>query len=74
MKPSYWKTPVMTRYRDGETGEVVLALVEALGRLADFASGFSVYGVYFDERCMTENVAALEAVRTALAPFQQEAK
>ena len=31
MKPSYWKTPVMTRYRDKETGEVVRVQGAVLG-------------------------------------------
>jgi hypothetical protein len=42
-------------------------LREALEELVELASNWSVSGVYFNEACFPENVAALAAARAALA-------
>lgn len=42
-------------------------LLDALEELAERASGFSVSGVYFDEPCMTVEVAALQKAYAAIA-------
>ncbi len=53
---------------EANTGRLKAALIEAsdaLTELQERASSFSVSGVYFDEACFKENVAALKRASEA---------
>jgi hypothetical protein len=52
--------------RDEMAIGIIAELVAAIDELADRAENFSVSGVYFDEPCMTANVAALKRARDAV--------